>query len=203
MGITDIEARTFHGPVSADDFARALVAEFDGAQMRAKQLGRGDHRVVQITSIPGRRSGGSTAITIHITKIEDGVRVEVGEQEWIGVAASLGITALSFLVRPTSLVTRLDDLAVDINSLQLTTRIWEVIARTAENLGVSHQLSEKLRRLTCRYCLTANKVGAPHCEACGAPLGPDQPTSCQNCGYILFQDETACPQCGHQQPEAS
>ena len=195
MSKATMEEKTFHGPVSPDDFARALIAEFDQGNFAVRQVGRGSTKVVQIASAPDAASGGKTAITVQLTAVEDGVHVRVGQQDWLGVAASMGLTALSALRRPALLLSRLDDLAQDIASLQLSTRIWQTIAATASALGVSHELSERLRRLTCSYCLTANPVGAPSCIACGAPLGPNQPLACPNCGYIVDAGTRVCPQC--------
>ncbi len=195
MAKATLEEKTFHGNVNPDDFARALMAEFHHGNLYARQIGRGNQRVVQIASPPNPVSGGRTAITVHLTAVEDGVHVRVGQQDWLGIAASMGITALSALRRPITLVNRLDDLAQDIASLQLSTRIWQAISRTADSLGVTHELSERLRRLTCGYCLTANPVGAPHCVACGAPLGPNQPQACHECGYIVDAGTLVCPQC--------
>ena len=192
------ESRTFHGDVTPEDFGAALVAEFNRGNLRAKMVGRRNQRIVQITSRPMRASGGQTAISVHLTKMEDGVQVRIGQQEWLGIAASLGVSALALVSKPLTILGRLDDIAQDISSLQLTTRIWETLARTADHLGASHELSEKLRRLTCRYCLTANPVGEPHCISCGAPLGPNQPVGCNHCGYILYANETTCPQCGRE-----
>jgi predicted nucleic acid-binding Zn ribbon protein len=104
--------------------------------------------------------------------------------------------ALMALKSPWALMHRLDDLAQDITSMQLTTRIWQTITRTAEALGLSYNLSERLRRLSCDYCRTANPVGAPHCISCGAPLGPNQPVACGECGYILSAGTKKCSQCG-------
>ena len=188
--------KTFHGPVSPSYFADALVAEFNQGNLEAKKIGSGKQRIVQIATPRWNTSGGRTAITIHLNKVEDGVHVQLGEQEWFGVAASLGMTALMALRRPWSLASRLDDLAQDITSLQLTTRIWQTITQTAEALGLSYNLSERLRRLSCDYCNTANPVGAPHCIACGAPLGPNQPVACGECGYILTAGTKKCSQCG-------
>ncbi|MGB2895048.1 MAG: zinc ribbon domain-containing protein [Anaerolineales bacterium] len=188
--------KTFHGPVSPADFADALVAEFNQGNLEAKRIGSGNQRIVQIATPRWNTSGGRTAITIHLNKVEDGVHVQLGEQEWFGVAASLGMTALMALRSPWSLAHRIDDLAQDITSLQLTTRIWQTITRTAEALGLSYNLSERLRRLSCDYCNTANPVGAPHCVSCGAPLGPNQPVACGECGYILSAGTKKCSQCG-------
>ena len=51
--------------------------------------------------------------------------MSIGQQEWLGIAASLGITALSIFQNPWRLIDRLDDVAADINSIQLENRIWE------------------------------------------------------------------------------
>jgi hypothetical protein len=191
-----MEQRTFHGPISPRDFARALIAEFDQGNLRTKMVGRGENCVVQIASPQIPVSGGRTALTIHLSKVEDGVLVSMGQQQWMGVAASLGTTALLALRNPLTLIGRLDDLAQDISSLQLTVRAWDAIERIADSLGVSYQISERLRRLTCEYCNTANPVGQPRCIACGAPLGSSQPIACQHCGYVVQADTSLCPNCG-------
>jgi hypothetical protein len=122
--------------------------------------------------------------------------VELGQQAWLGVAASLGQTAFSLFRNPLTLIGRLDDIAQDIESIQLSENVWEVIARTAAAAGASHQLSDRLSRLTCEYCGTANPLGEPACIACGAPLGATHPTSCANCGFAITQGESTCPNCG-------
>jgi hypothetical protein len=187
--------RTFHGSITSDDLARVLIAEFDQGNLTARQVGRGNHRVVQIASRVVPASGGRTAITVHLSQVEDGVLVSIGQQEWMGVVASLGITTLAALRNPMSLIGRLDDLAQDIASLQLTERIWLILERAADSLGASYEISERLRRLVCGYCDTANPVGEPHCVACGAPLGHAQPKTCPECGYVVAAGTQICPEC--------
>ena len=145
---------------------------------------------------PGSRSGGQTAITVTIQKAPDGIMVELGQQAWLGVAASLGQTAFSLFRNPFNLIGRLDDLAQDIESLQLSENVWEVIARTAASAGASHQLTDRMSRLTCEFCGTANPLGEPACIACGAPLGEAHPKSCNNCGFVVLRNESTCPNCG-------
>jgi hypothetical protein len=113
----------------------------------------------------------------------------------MGIAASLGSTALSALRNPLSLLGRLDDLAQDIESLQLTEQIWAAIQELARTAAAGHELSERLRRMVCEYCDSANPVGEPRCIACGAPLGDVQPRTCLNCGFIVRSSETNCPNC--------
>jgi DNA-directed RNA polymerase subunit RPC12/RpoP len=192
----NMDARTFHGAISPKDFAQALVAEFSQGNMRAQAVGHGDQLVVQIASVVSPSSGGRTAISVHLQEIEDGVHVQVGEQEWLGVAASLGVTALSALRNPLSLLGRLDDLAQDVSSMQLAARVWQTLERAARSLGASLEISDRLRRVACEYCDTANLVGAPNCVACGAPLGSSQPVACPNCGFVPERGAEFCPQCG-------
>jgi len=193
-----MERRVFHGSLTLEDIAQALLAEFDRGNLRAQALTQSDNKIimVQISTRPGANSGGETAITVNLQKVEDGVMVEIGQQAWLGVAASLGTTALWALRNPLSLLTRLDDIAQDIESLQLSERVWQIIGEKAQALGASQKLSERLSRVICEYCGVANPVGEPACIACGAPLGSAQPTTCANCGFAIKTGEEICPNCG-------
>lgn len=117
----------------------------------------------------------------------------------MGVAASFGQTALEALRNPWRLIHRLDDLAQDYEYLQLSDDIWSVIESTANAHGATFELSERLRRVVCPYCITANPVGEPNCIACGAPLGRQQPRTCQYCGFAVKTNEQVCPNCGKPQ----
>jgi hypothetical protein len=191
-----MERRVFHGLISPTDVARALVAHFNRANLAAQQLGDGKNIIVQIASRQRPVSGGQTALSVQISEAEDGVIVQLGKQTWFGVAASLGVTALSLFRNPFSLIGRLDDLAQDIENLQLTEDVWGVIENVARMRGATFELSERLRRLVCEYCSTANPVGKPSCIACGAPLGKIQPFTCNNCGFVISKNESTCPNCG-------
>jgi hypothetical protein len=133
---------------------------------------------------------------VTIQKVEDGIMVELGQQAWLGVAASMGVTALTALRNPFALLHRLDDLAQDIESLQISDRVWQVIGQSVNASGASRELSDRLSRLECDYCGTANPLGEPACIACGAPLGSAHPVTCLQCGFVVRQDETLCPNCG-------
>jgi hypothetical protein len=191
-----MDRRIFHGNINPNDIAHALMAEFNRGNMCAQVLGGKDKMAVQIATRTGTMSGGQTALTINIQTIEDGVMVEMGQQAWLGVAASLGQTAISALRNPLSLLGRLDDLAQDIESMQLNDRTWNVIDRTAATLKASYALSEKLTRIACQYCNSANPVGESNCLACGAPLGDVHPTTCHSCGFAVSVEEIVCPNCG-------
>ena len=90
----------------------------------------------------------------------------------------------------------LDDIAQDIESLQLPDEIWQTVEEAAVAAGASLELSDRLRRAVCSYCNTANPVGESACIACGAPLGDVQPRTCLNCGFVVRTGETTCPNCG-------
>lgn len=134
-------------------------------------------------------------MTANISKVTDGISITLGKQDWFGLAASLGKTALSALRNPITLINRLDDLAQDVESITLEEQIWEVIDQTARQHGTGQALSARLARMVCPYCQTANQTGASRCLACGAPLGEVQPTTCPNCGFVVSQKESMCPNC--------
>jgi hypothetical protein len=191
-----MEPRIFHGNFSPSDFARTLLGEFNHGNRRAQQIGSNQEVIVQIASSDQPSAGGATALTITLRTVEDGVAIQIGKQSWMGIAASLGETAFWALRNPWNLLGRLDDVAQDIENLQLAEEVWKVIENTARSLGASYELSERLRRTVCDYCQTANPVGEPSCIACGAPLGLAQPRTCPNCGFVIKSSERNCPNCG-------
>lgn len=190
-----MDRRIFHGNIEPNDIAQALVAEFNHGNIYAQIVGHSKTMAVQISTRMGAQSGGQTALTVTIQATDDGIMVEIGQQAWLGVAASLGQTAISALRNPFSLLGRLDDLAQDIENIQLNDNAWKVIEQTVASAGASHELSDRLRREICPYCQTANPVGTGSCIACGAPLGNVQPVTCSNCGFAVSQTETLCPNC--------
>lgn len=190
-----MERRILHGNIKPTDIAQALMAEFNRGNLHAQTVGQADKLAVQIATRWGAQSGGQTAMTISIQKSEDGVMIDIGQQAWLGVAASLGRTAFSALRNPFSLLGRLDDLAQDIENLQLQEKVLRTIDRTAAALGVSRELSERFQRVVCEYCKTANPLGEGSCLACGAPLGDVHPSTCPNCGFIVSKNDVNCPNC--------
>ena len=191
-----MDRRIFHGNITPTDVAQALVAEFNQGNTQTRLFGESNNLTVQIASSQWAHSGGKTALTVNIQQVEDGVMVQVGEQQWLGVAASLGQTAITTLMNPLNLLNRLDDIATDVSSLQLNEKISQTIDRVVKAAGASQQLSERLASVTCEYCGAANPVGESTCVACGAPLGKDQPKTCNKCGYVLLNNDKFCPNCG-------
>jgi hypothetical protein len=191
-----MERRILHGNIKPNDIAHALMAEFNRGNLNAQTVGQANKLAVQIATRMGSQSGGQTALTISVQSVEDGIMIEIGQQAWLGVAASLGQTAISALRNPFSLLGRLDDLAQDIENMQLTEKVWNTIDRAAASLGASHELSERFQKIVCSYCETANPIEEGSCIACGAPLGDLHPTTCLNCGFTVTNNETICPNCG-------
>ena len=171
-----MDRRIFHGLISPEEFGRALVAHFNQANLTAQQFSSKGKVIVQIATRKRPLSGGATAITIYLEQVDDGVAVQVGEQAWLGIAASIGTTILSFLRNPYNLIYRLDDIAQDVENLQISEEVWQVIENFARMKGATFELSERFRRLVCEYCAVANPIGEPSCIACGAPMGKSQPT---------------------------
>jgi hypothetical protein len=106
-----MERKIYHGNIKPVDIAQALTGEFNHGNLRAQTIGQSDKMIVQVGTRPEASSGGQTAMTVTIQKWEDGIMVELGQQAWLGVAASLGVSALSALRNPFSLLGRLDDIA--------------------------------------------------------------------------------------------
>lgn len=191
-----MEQRIFHGDLSPDDVGRGLVAHFNRGNLVAQRIGIEHQTVVQIATRQRPASGGQTALSVTIQKFEDGLAIQIGKQAWLGVAASLGVTALSAWRNPFSLLSRLDDLAQDIEYLHLNEQVWQVVENIARLHGATFELSERLRRIVCTYCDTANPIAEPSCISCGAPLGEAQPETCTNCGFIVTSNEIECLNCG-------
>jgi len=191
-----METRIYHGKFSPADIAQNLIVYFNRGNFMVQQIGEGSNLAVQIASRNQASSGGQTALSVTLQVVTDGVSVQVGQQAWVSVAASLGFSALAALINPWNLLGRLDDIAQDIESIQLKDEVWQIIDSTARALGSGYELSDRLKRVVCEYCQTANPVGESSCIACGAPLGSTQPATCKNCGFVLTRIEKFCPNCG-------
>jgi hypothetical protein len=191
-----METKVFHGELNIGGVAEALAKFFNRGGLFTQLSQDGNQAFVQIGTYPGSRSGGRTSLGVSLRQVDDRLEVSVGKQAVLGIAASLGASALLALRNPLSLLGRLDDIAQDIENLELDEQVWAVVEQLARDAGASYQLSERLRRLTCEYCRVANPVGEASCLACGAPLGEAQPGTCAHCGYALSAKAIKCPNCG-------
>ncbi len=192
-----MDTKTFYGKITSKELARALVARFNHNNMVATQTKNGEQYIVQISSRPNASSGGKTAIGLTVQQHEEGVIVKLGKQEWLGIAASFGKTLLSARMNPFNLIGRLDDIAQDIENINLDDQIWAVINEVAIAMGASIKLSENLRSYGCDYCGVANPIAEPDCIACGAPLGNQQASTCKNCGFLADPKDNNCSNCGN------
>ncbi len=188
--------RIYHGNVTPTIFARALFARYNAGNFQVQAYGNDSTLNLQIFTRPKRRAGGETGLTVNLSQVEDGVSVQVGKQRMLGLAANFGKTALDAFRNPWSLLGNLDDIAQDVESVQLEDAVWSVIDKVARQYNAGEALSERLSSVKCSYCLTGNKVGEGNCVACGAPLGDLQPDTCKRCGYVLYANEFICPNCG-------
>jgi hypothetical protein len=190
-----MDQKTYYGSLLPEDVATVLNSQFNRGSYRVFRQGSNNQTAVQIAK-SNYEAGGETALTVVIQKVEDGVSVKIGQQALFGVATSLGFSVFTALRNPWSLLGRLDDIATDIESLNLTQQVWDTIDSYAKSVKAGQELSERLRRLECDYCGSANPVGVSNCIACGAPLGSQQPRTCKKCGYVFKAGENFCPNCG-------
>lgn len=189
--------RIYHGNLSNEDLARAIIGHFGHGNLHVQKYGDGETIIVQIATSPYAVSGGKTALSVQLQNVTDGVSVEMSKQTWLGIAASLGTSAIAALHNPLNLLSRLDDIAQDIEYVQLVENVWQVIDSSARALGSGFELSARLSRYICDYCNTPNPPGEPSCIACGAPLGNIQPRVCKKCGYATVLNELRCKNCGN------
>lgn len=190
-----MESKIFHGRLHHTQVARNLVARFHRGNMAVRVFDEPGRSIVQIATHQRPTSGGTTGISVIVQQMEDGVRIQMGQQDFLGVAASLGASALSVFRNPLSILGRLDDIAQDIEYLRLSEEVWRTVEETARAANAATELSERLKRVTCAYCGVATPPGQPSCLACGAPLGELQPRTCLRCGFVVRHTENTCPNC--------
>lgn len=195
-----VEQKFFHGAVHHAELARAIAQQFNRGNLQARIYSEQRRSVVELSTRAAAQSGGRTALSVIIQQHEDGVAVSMGQQDYLGVAASLGASALYVLRNPLNLLGRLDDVAQDVQYLRLGDEIQAVIDKEMRLRGASTQMSTRLQRDVCLYCSTPNVPGELNCVACGAPLTDLMPVSCSRCGYILKRDDQVCANCGQPRP---
>lgn len=190
-----MEQRIFHGNFSPDLLAECLLVHFNRGNLEVAKIGEGEQIAIQIQTRQDENAGGQTALGISLHTVEDGVMVQVGQQTYLGIAASLGYSALSAIKNPFNLIHRLDDIAQDLEYLQLTEEVWKTLEANARFIGSGYDLSERLHRIACDFCHSANPAGVSNCIMCGAPMGNLQPKTCIRCGYVLRLKDKICPNC--------
>lgn len=192
-----MEQRTYRGEIDPEGLADALLARFNHGDLKAQEVrGQEGHVMVQIATREWGWGAARSALTVGIAPVEEGVRVTVGQQQWIDAAASLAITGLSALVNPLSLLGRIDDIARDVGKLTLPDQVWDSVEHYVDSVGARLGLAEKQLMVTCPYCGVGNPVGAGTCSACGGSLAEVQPVACPNCGFVLSKEASFCSRCG-------
>lgn len=191
-----MKTKRYHGNLDPEEMAATLANFFNRGGLSAQSSVRGKTAYVSINSRENRNSGGRTSLAIALAKRGERIEASVGEQSVLGLAGSLGASALLTWLNPMNLLGRLDDIAADIENLSLEQQVWKLLDRMAANGGAGTQLARRLQRMACSYCNTANAVGEGRCVACGAPLGDVQPSGCPKCGFIVLAKEKECPNCG-------
>ncbi|MEK6222676.1 MAG: hypothetical protein N2D54_10570, partial [Chloroflexota bacterium] len=122
-----MKTKIFHGNIKAKDLAAALVGRFNNTNLKAQSISSGEIVTVQIATRVDAISGGQTAIGVTIQQNEDGITVKQGKQDWLGTAASIGKSLLSLKLNPLNILSRLDDIAQDIENINLDDKIRDVI----------------------------------------------------------------------------
>ena len=187
-----MQQKTYHGKISPQDLANALVGRFTGDDMAAVVSGQGASLIVNISS--SGWEGGRTALAVGLSTVADGVMVTVGDQNILGVAADLVQTGLSALHNPLTLIGEIDDVARNVERLNLPQLVWETVDHYCQSVGAG--LTPEPTTVTCPYCGVLSPIGTGQCPACGAPLGRFQPITCPQCGKLLPADLKYCTRCG-------
>ena len=190
-----MEQRTFHGDLSPDEIANALLAQFNQGNFVAQRLSQGDRVVVQVGT-RDRRNRIENALAITIGKTPDGVNVAVGDQQVLGAAADLAQAGLGALFNPLSLLGNLGEIASDVSSFSLPQQVWETVDKYCKSVGAGLGGSTRTMMITCSYCGVANPPGSSTCSGCGAGLGEAQPVYCPQCGQVAPHDAKFCSRCG-------
>ena len=194
-----MEQRTYHGDLSPDEIAHALLAQFNQGTFAVQQISQGDRALVQIGT-RDRRNRVENALTVTIGKTPDGVNVAVGDQQLLDAAADLAQAGLGALFNPLSLLGNLGEIAGDVSSFSLPQQVWETVDKYCKSAGAGLGGSPEKMTIGCPYCGVANPPGAPTCSGCGAPLGSAQPIYCPQCGQVAPSGTQFCSRCGAKLP---
>jgi DNA-directed RNA polymerase subunit RPC12/RpoP len=192
-----MEQRTYRGDIDVEGLAGALMTRFNHGDLMAQTVrGQEGHLMVQIATRQWGWGAARSALSVGIAPVEGGVRVTVGEQRWLDAAASLAITGLGALVRPLSLLGRIDDIARDVGKLTLPDQLWKAVEHYVDSVGAKLGMSEKQVVVGCPYCGVGNPIGVGVCSACGGSLADVQPVACPECGFISAPEASFCSRCG-------
>jgi ribosomal protein L37E len=191
-----MEQRTYRGDLVPEGLADALVTRFNSGPLMAQKVGDDEHTLVQIATRHWQGRGAQVAMSVGIAKIDGGIEVTLGQQQWLGPAMELLDVGLKALFRPLALLGEVDDIASSISSLTLPSQIWEAVEHYIESVGANLGLAERQHLVKCPYCGVGNPVGVGQCSACGAGLSDVQPIYCSECGKLANPNAKYCDRCG-------
>jgi len=191
-----MEQRIYRGEINPQALADALVLQFNRGDLMAQRIGAGDQVLVQIATRNWDWGGPQSALTLGISRVEGGVRVMMGQQQWLGALADLAQTGLMALIHPLSLITRIDDIVRSVSGLTLPQRVWQAVEHYCESVGARPGEMVEEETVVCAYCGVANPLNAAKCSACGAPLADARPVTCPRCGKRSPASARFCSSCG-------
>jgi ribosomal protein L40E len=191
-----MQQRVYHGGITPEGLAQALVDEWDQGETIAQAFGEADRMIVQI----GQRTGGwfgdepRQALTLDLTRIADGVEVTMGQQQWYKSGGQIFVGGLVgffpfFFTFPLGRLFGDDEI-----DQHLPGRIWQSVERYAGSPGAATGKTQRLPTVTCPECGVANPVNAERCSACGASLQPSP--VCPRCGHTNPAGASFCNRCG-------
>ena len=187
--------KTYYGKFKIDHFLNFLAAAFRDQNLEVHVSKHAERNVVRFVSARTARSGGQFALNLILTEFDGGVRIDIGNPEALGVAASLGKTAIAALINPYNLLVRLDDVAQDIENITLDQSLLKEIEQYMKVNHLTLKLSSSLSKTVCLYCHSINEYGNSNCVSCGAPMGDTLLKTCPRCGYAMSDKIMRCPQC--------
>ena len=217
-----MEQRSYQGSFDTNTLTQHLLDTWDQGDTAAQALEGDEGIIVQV----GQHSDGffsdepTSAVTVALEPVIDGLRVTLGEQQWyrdeggqIRVGGLIGFFPFFF----TWPLAAGRDEPVD---PQLTNQVWESVERYIQQYGsatdATNQLSQhpdaatgattrlpqidaatgattRLPGIHCPSCGTENLAGAERCRECGTYL---QARACPQCGVSNPATANFCMRCG-------
>ena len=208
-----MEQRIYRGTIDPDALAQHLLDTWDQGDTAAQALEGDEGIIVQV----GQRSAGffsdepTSAVTVALEPVNDGLRVTLGGQQWyrdgggqIMVGGLIGFFPFFF----TWPLGGGRDEPVD---PELTRQVWESVERYVQQYGAATgattQLSQQPDAATGATTRLPQQAGAAtgattrlpgiHCPSCGTD-NVAEAERCRECGPYL--QARACPQCGVPNP---
>jgi ribosomal protein L40E len=208
-----MEQRIYQGTIDPNALAQHLLDTWDQGDTAAQALEGDEGIIVQV----GQRSGGffsdepTSAVTVALEPVSDGLRVTLGEQQWyrdgggqIMVGGLIGFFPFFF----TWPLGGGRDEPVD---PALTSQVWESVERYVQPdgavTGATTRMSQQPEAATGATTRLPEQTSAAtgatirlpgiHCPSCGTENLPEA-VRCRECGTYL--QARACPQCGVSNP---